>query len=206
MQTAHIKAEELPLRGLRIVPSVQDLHSSFKGTSVKSGDRAMRALIQRVHRAEVRCESGPVNRIGRGYLVLLGIHGQDGPEEVRALARRIATLRLMPDAKGVMNLGLLEMNGPSAGEHADGPEGKAGEVLLVSQFTLFADARRGRRPYYGNAAPPEKAIPLYEAMAAALRAEGVGVACGVFGDHMDLGIEADGPVTVLLDTDELSRQ
>lgn len=161
----------------------------------------MRALIQRVHRAEVRCSSGPRAAIGRGYVVLLGIHGEDGPDVIPALARQIAGLRLMPDAAGVMNLGLLEMNTAAAGPYADGPPEQAGEVLLVSQFTLFADTRRGRRPYYGNAAPPEHAIPLYEAMVAALRAHRLGVATGVFGDHMDLSIEGDGPVTILLDTD-----
>ncbi len=162
----------------------------------------MRALIQRVHKAELRCSSGVHSTIGRGYVVLLGIHGDDGPDVIPALARQIAGLRLMPDAAGVMNLGLREMNTAAAGSFADGPPERAGEVLLVSQFTLFADTRRGRRPFYGNAAPPEQAIPLYEAMIAALRAEGLGVATGVFGDHMDLTIEGDGPVTILLDTND----
>lgn len=162
----------------------------------------MRALIQRVHQATVCCSSGVENSIGRGYLVLLGIHRQDDSSRVARLARRIAGLRLMPDRDGVMNLGLKEMNSPAAGSWADGPEDKPGEVLLVSQFTLFADTARGRRPYYGEAAGPEQAIPLYEAMIAALRAEGIPVATGVFGDHMDIRMVCDGPVTILLDTEE----
>jgi D-tyrosyl-tRNA(Tyr) deacylase len=160
----------------------------------------MRALIQRVHRAQITCSSGVENRIGRGFVVLLGIHRQDGPEDLPRLAQRIATLRLMPDADGVMNLGLREMNSPAAGRFADGPPEQPGEVLLVSQFTLFADTARGRRPYYGEAAGPDQAIPLYQGMIEALKAEGIPVATGVFGDHMDIRMDCDGPVTILLDS------
>jgi D-aminoacyl-tRNA deacylase len=157
-------------------------------------------VLQRVSRALVRCDGGHAAAIGRGLVVLLGIVREDGPADVAALAKKIPRLRLFPDAAGVMNLSLLEMNSVGAGAHATGPPGAPGEILLVSQFTLHADTRRGLRPYYGAAAPPEQAVPLYEAVAAGLRAQGLTVATGVFGAQMEIELAADGPVTILLDT------
>jgi D-tyrosyl-tRNA(Tyr) deacylase len=160
----------------------------------------MRVVLQRVSRAELHCASGHRAVIGRGLLILAGVERRDGPLDAEQLAKRIPHLRLFPDASGVMNLSVLEMNNTEAGSHASGPAGAAGEILLVSQFTLHADTRRGRRPYYGHAAPPTQAEPLLEALASGLRAAGCHVATGVFGDHMEILLKADGPVTILLDT------
>jgi D-tyrosyl-tRNA(Tyr) deacylase len=162
----------------------------------------MRALLQRVRSARITCASGHVAAIGLGLVVLAGVERADTEEDARVLAAKLPHLRLFPDAAGVMNLSLLEMNSAAAGPHADGPTDQAGEVLLVSQFTLHADTRRGRRPYYGAAAPPEQAVPLLEALRGALAAAGLSVATGVFGDHMEITLVADGPVTLLLDTRE----
>ncbi len=161
----------------------------------------MRALLQRVRNARVTCSSGHTAAIGRGLLVLAGVERADTEADARALATKLPHLRLFPDAAGVMNLSLLELNSPAAGSHADGdaPD-QPGAVLLVSQFTLHADTRRGRRPYYGAAAPPEQAIPLLEALRLGLAETGLYVATGVFGDHMEIQLVADGPVTLLLDT------
>lgn len=162
----------------------------------------MRALIQRVKRAEVACSSGKRAGIGRGHFVLVGIGRDDGPEDAAWLAKRIPQFRLFPDAQGVKNLSLLEMNDPAAGDHADGPPGTPGQILLVSNFTLFADTARGRRPHYGRAADPEQAVPLYEALSEGLRAAGAPVETGVFGDMMQIELLADGPVTIWLDSKE----
>jgi D-aminoacyl-tRNA deacylase len=162
----------------------------------------VRALIQRVKRAEVICSSGKRAAIGRGHLLLVGVGREDGPEDAAWLARRIPRLRLFPDAHGLKNLSLLEMNDPAAGVHADGPPGMPGAILLISNFTLFADTARGRRPHYGRAADPEQAVPLCEALVAGLRAEGLPVETGVFGDSMQIELVADGPVTIWLDTKE----
>lgn len=159
----------------------------------------MRAVLQRVSHAGVRCAEGHSAAIGRGLVVLLGVGREDGGADVEALARKIPRLRLFPDANRVMNLSLLEMNGPDAGDHVDS-SGQPGEILLVSQFTLHADTRRGLRPFYGEAAPPELAAPLYDDLLNRLRSQGLTVATGVFGDHMEIDLCADGPVTILLDT------
>lgn len=160
----------------------------------------MRVVLQRVKEAEVRCSSGHQASIARGLLLLAGVERADTPEDARFLAARIPHLRLFPDAQGVMNLSLLDMNRVEAGAFATAEAGVPGQILLVSQFTLHADTRRGRRPYYGNAAPPESAIPLLDSLANLLRGEGVPVGTGVFGDHMDIRLCADGPVTLLLDS------
>jgi len=162
----------------------------------------MRALLQRVRMARITCSSGHEAAIGRGLLVLAGAERADTVEDAHALAAKLPHLRLFPDAAGVMNLSLLDLNSAAAGGHADGPPEKRGELLLVSQFTLHADTRRGRRPFYGAAAPPELAAPLLGELADALRRAGLGVATGVFGDHMEIQLVADGPVTLLLDTRE----
>ena len=159
----------------------------------------MRAVLQRVSHATVRCAGGHTAAIGRGLVVLLGVGREDGGTDVEALARKIPRLRLFPDAAGVMNLSLLEMNGSAAGDHVDSA-GQPGEILLVSQFTLHADTRRGLRPFYGEAAPPELAAPLCEDLLNRFRSQGLTVAAGVFGDHMEIDLCADGPVTIMLDT------
>ncbi|MFA7330599.1 MAG: D-aminoacyl-tRNA deacylase [Candidatus Delongbacteria bacterium] len=160
----------------------------------------MRALLQRVAKAEITCAGGHRAAIGRGLVVLVGVEHSDGPADVLQLLGKLPHLRLFPDAGGVMNLSLLEMNSAAAGRHVTGTPDSPGELLLVSQFTLHADTRRGRRPYYGAAAAPAQAQTLLDQLAAGLLAAGLPVARGVFGEHMDINLLADGPVTLLLDT------
>ena len=147
----------------------------------------MRALLQRVVRAEVRVGGEVVGRIGRGLTVLLGVGRGDGEEEARALARRVARLRVFEDADGKMNDALVDVGG---------------EALVVSQFTLYADTRRGNRPGFTDAAPPEEADRLYGRFVAALEGHGVRVATGTFRAAMQVELVNDGPVTVWLDTAE----
>jgi D-tyrosyl-tRNA(Tyr) deacylase len=135
-------------------------------------------------------EGETVGAIGRGLVVLLGVAGGDTPDEADKLARKTAELRIFPDAAGRFDLSLLDMGG---------------EALVVSQFTLLADMRRGRRPDFTAAAQPNDAEPLVERYASALRQMGVPVATGRFGAHMQVEIHNDGPVTILLDTLDLSR-
>jgi D-tyrosyl-tRNA(Tyr) deacylase len=135
-------------------------------------------------------EGETVGAIGRGLVVLLGVAGGDTPDEADKLARKTAELRIFPDAAGRFDLSLLDIGG---------------EALVVSQFTLLADMRRGRRPDFTAAAQPNDAEPLVERYASALRQMGVPVATGRFGAHMQVEIHNDGPVTILLDTLELSR-
>jgi D-tyrosyl-tRNA(Tyr) deacylase len=137
----------------------------------------MRALVQRVGRAAVRVDGEVTGAIGAGLLVLLGITHADGPAEADRLADKVRALRVFPDAEGRMNE----------------PLGDRG-VLCVSQFTLYGDARKGNRPSYVAAAPPELAEPLYERVRERLGAQG-----GVFGAHMDVALVNDGPVTLLLE-------
>lgn len=120
-------------------------------------------------------------------LVFLGVGRADNPEAAGYLAEKIANLRIFPDDAGKMNRSLLD---------------RGGAALVVSQFTLYADTRGGRRPSYVNAAPPEQAIPLYEEFVRALRALGVSVETGVFQAHMEVELVNDGPVTILLDSEK----
>lgn len=145
----------------------------------------MRAVIQRVSEASVRVDGALVGQIGRGFLVLLGITHSDGEAEAVWLAKKVAGLRLFEDAEGKMNLGLAEVGGG---------------VLAVSQFTLYGDARKGRRPSFVEAARPEQAQPLYERFCAALAGEGILVAQGVFQAHMQVALINDGPVTLVVET------
>ncbi|MCZ7586067.1 MAG: D-aminoacyl-tRNA deacylase [Deltaproteobacteria bacterium] len=145
----------------------------------------MRAVLQRVSRAEVRVGGVSVGRIGAGLLVLLGVGAGDEEEDADYLARKIAELRIFEDDVGKMNLSLLETGG---------------EMLAVSQFTLYGDCRKGRRPGYSDAAPPERAVPLYERFVERVRALGVGTATGRFGAMMDVELVNDGPVTLMLDS------
>ncbi|MCJ7711124.1 MAG: D-aminoacyl-tRNA deacylase [Chloroflexi bacterium] len=147
----------------------------------------MRALLQRVSRAEVRVDGAAVGSIGSGLLVLLGVGHGDDEATADALARRICELRIFADDEGRTNRSLLEAGG---------------EVLLVSQFTLYADTRRGRRPGFTGAAPPDLAQALWRRVAAGIAAQGVGVALGEFGAEMAVELVNDGPFTIWLDTAE----
>ena len=148
----------------------------------------MRALLQRVTRGAVRVEGELIGAIDAGLVILLGVGDGDGDDDATFLARKIAGLRIFGDADGKFNLSLLE---------------SGGAALVVSQFTLYADARKGRRPSFVHAAPPELAEALVERFAETLRAEGVAVATGRFRSHMAVEIHNDGPVTIWLDTAEL---
>jgi len=150
----------------------------------------MRAVVQRVARASVDVEGERVAAIGRGLLVLLGVARGDGEAEARRLAQKTAELRIFPDQEGRFNLSLLDVGG---------------EALVVSQFTLLADVRRGRRPSFQEAAPPEEAAPLVEAFARHLRELGVPTQTGRFGAYMQVALLNDGPVTIVLDSKELER-
>lgn len=154
----------------------------------------MRAVLQRVTRARVTVEGATAGAIGPGLLAYVGVTHGDGPEQAAWLARRIAELRLFPEATAE-GARLLERSVLEAG----------GAVLVVSQFTLHAGTRRGRRPSFTAAAPPAVAAPLIEAMAAALREAGIAVATGRFGAHMLVESENDGPVTIILDSDDAER-
>jgi D-tyrosyl-tRNA(Tyr) deacylase len=150
----------------------------------------MRALLQRVGRAEVRIGDGVVGSIGPGLLVLLGVgHGDDAPV-ADVLARRICELRIFQDADGRTNRSLLETGG---------------EALVVSQFTLYADTSRGRRPGFTDAAPPDLARELWLRVVAAIEAQGVRTARGEFGAEMAVELVNDGPFTIWLDTAERAR-
>jgi D-aminoacyl-tRNA deacylase len=139
----------------------------------------VRALVQRVSEAAVSVDDEEVARIGRGLLVLLGIGAGDGPEQADRIAAKLERLRVFEDAEGRMNLSVREIEG---------------ELLVVSQFTLYGDARKGNRPSFVDAAPPERAEPLYERVRGALGAEG-----GVFGARMAVALVNDGPVTLLVE-------
>lgn len=144
----------------------------------------MRALLQRVSRASVTVDGRVVGRIGRGFVVLLGVTHGDTRAEAGWLANKVAGLRVFEDADGKMNAALADVEG---------------ELLVVSQFTLYADARKGRRPSFTDAALPETAEPLVDYFVDQLRARGFTVATGVFGAHMDVEIHNDGPVTLMLE-------
>jgi len=145
----------------------------------------MRAVLQCVSHAEVTVEGKQVAAIGRGYVVLLGVTHGDGESDARYIADKIASLRLFEDEAGKINLGITDIGG---------------EVLVVSQFTLYADCRKGRRPSFTDAAPPEVADRLYQRVAEMLREAGLPVQTGVFGAHMQVALVNDGPVTILLDS------
>lgn len=145
----------------------------------------MRAVLQRVTRASVRVEERIVGEIGGGLLILLGIAQDDAERDVKYLAEKIAQLRIFEDAEGRMNLSVMETGGA---------------LLVVSQFTLYGDVRRGRRPSWIEAAPPEVAEPLYESFVAEARGYVKEVATGSFRRMMQIELVNDGPVTILLDS------
>lgn len=151
----------------------------------------MRALIQRVSGASVTVDGEKVGKIGRGLLVLLGVGKKDSEIEADLLADKIANLRIFDDDAGKMNFSVLDVQG---------------EVLVVSQFTLFADPRRGRRPSYIGAAPPEEANRLYEYFMERLRSTGIKVEAGRFQAMMDVDLVNNGPVTIWLDTEEFKKE
>ncbi len=148
----------------------------------------MRAVIQRVSTARVRVDGRVVGEIGRGLLVFVGVGRDDTPRDVEYLAGKIRDLRVFDDEHGKLNRSVTEVGG---------------EVLVVSQFTLYGDCRKGRRPSFDAAAPPTEARALYEALIQALRERGLAVATGEFQAMMQVELTNDGPVTLLLDS---SRQ
>lgn len=146
----------------------------------------MRAVVQRVKRAEVRVDSRNISKIDQGLLILVAVGKGDTPETARKIAEKIVGLRIFNDAEGRMNWDLREAGG---------------EALAVSEFTLYGDCRKGRRPSYAQAAVPEDARAVYEAFVASLRALDVAVKTGEFRAMMDVELVNDGPVTLLLDSD-----
>jgi D-tyrosyl-tRNA(Tyr) deacylase len=144
----------------------------------------MRVLLQRVARASVTVDGSTVGAVERGFCLLVGFTHSDTPAEVSWMAEKVIGLRLFADAEGKMNLGLTDVGGG---------------LLVVSQFTLYGDAAKGRRPSFIDAARPEQAIPLYQQFARELAARGVPVATGVFGAEMQVEIVNDGPVTLMLE-------
>jgi len=150
----------------------------------------LRTVIQRVSRAAVTVDGQVVGAIGRGFLVLVGVTHSDGQPEADWLARKVAGLRIFEDEAGKMNLGLADVGGA---------------VLVVSQFTLYGDARKGRRPDFIQAARPEQAEPLVYYFVAQLRGQGLPVATGRFRAMMQVELVNDGPVTLWLDTADVMR-
>ncbi|MBL7698958.1 MAG: D-tyrosyl-tRNA(Tyr) deacylase [Chitinophagaceae bacterium] len=146
----------------------------------------MRAIIQRVSQASVTVDNEVTGSIGHGLLILLGIEDADTDDDISKLSSKIVNLRIFNDNAGVMNLSIKDVDG---------------EILLVSQFTLFADTKKGNRPSYIRASKPSVAIPMYEKMIAALRKEsGKQVQTGIFGADMKVALVNDGPVTIFIDT------
>ncbi|MEW6239933.1 MAG: D-aminoacyl-tRNA deacylase [Chloroflexota bacterium] len=144
----------------------------------------MRVLLQRVSKASVTVEGRVISKIDKGLLILLGVGHGDGEEQVQFLAEKVANLRIFEDEQGKTNLSVLDVKG---------------EAILVSQFTLYADARKGRRPSFTDAAPPEVAEPLVNRFVELLTGHGVPTQTGRFGEHMLVEIHNDGPVTVWLE-------
>jgi D-tyrosyl-tRNA(Tyr) deacylase len=146
----------------------------------------MKAVIQRVRSASVSIDGVVVSRIQTGLLILLGVHVEDRQEDLDWLVSKVAKLRIFPDEEGVMNCSVIEAGG---------------EVIVVSQFTLYASTKKGNRPSYILAARPELAIPMYEKFVAKLKQEaGVGVFTGKFGADMQVSLVNDGPVTIIVDS------
>lgn len=150
----------------------------------------MKALLQRVSEARVTVNSKIIGEIGTGWLILLGVGKADSEAEIPKLSEKILGLRLFSDVDGKFNLSVQDVGG---------------QILVVSQFTLFADCSRGRRPGFSNAAPPDVAKELYERFVAELRKSDVTVATGEFGADMKVTLVNDGPVTIMLDSAEFAK-
>ncbi len=150
----------------------------------------MKACIQRVSRARVLVRGEVIGQIGCGMVVLLGVAAGDDPADARTLAAKVVGLRIFEDDQGKMNRSLAEVQG---------------SLLVVSQFTLLADCRKGRRPSFTEAAPPQLAAELYQAFVEAVQAAGIPVATGRFREHMEVELVNDGPVTLILDSRDLAR-
>jgi D-tyrosyl-tRNA(Tyr) deacylase len=147
----------------------------------------MKALLQRVTAAQVTVESEVVGKIGHGLVVFVGVANDDTPEDINYLTRKIVELRIFEDTEGKFNLSLLDVSG---------------ELLLVSQFTLLANTRKGRRPGFTDAAPPEIAEALFNQFVEQIRATGLKVETGRFQTHMHVEINNDGPITIMIDSRE----
>lgn len=147
----------------------------------------MRALLQRVSQASVTAEGFTTGSISSGLLVFLGVHKNDSAAEAERLAQKILHLRIFPDAHGKMNLSLADISGS--------------ELLVVPQFTLYADTSRGNRPSYTEAAKPETAEPLYKRFVGICRAKGFRVSTGIFRAHMQVALVNDGPITIICDSE-----
>lgn len=148
----------------------------------------MRAVVQRVSRAQVTSGDETLGAIGPGLVVFLGIHGNDGPDEIEWMAEKVLGLRIFEDEGGKMNRSLLDIGR---------------EILIVSQFTLYGDCRKGRRPGFSAAAPPAVADPVYHRFLEEIRRRGIPAATGRFQASMAVELVNDGPVTLLLDSDKL---
>lgn len=148
----------------------------------------MRAVVQRVSRARVKVEEKIIGKIDRGILLLLGVEESDEEKELEYMCDKIPNLRIFEDEEGKMNKSLLDVGG---------------SLLVISQFTLLGDARKGRRPSFTQAARPEKAIPMYERFIDSMKEKNITTEAGEFGAHMEVELINDGPVTILLDSKRL---
>lgn len=144
----------------------------------------MRAVIQVVSSASIKIEEEIVGQINKGYLVLLAIHAEDSDDKIAKMADKIAGLRIFPDEGGKMNLSLKDVGG---------------EILLVSQFTLYGDTKKGNRPSFIDSARPDKAMPMYEKIIDLLKEQGFKVATGRFGAKMSVSLVNEGPTTIIID-------
>jgi len=145
----------------------------------------MRCVVQRVSRAAVRVAGQVIGEIGSGLMVLVGIGQEDGPQDIDWMTEKVIGLRIFEDPEGKMNLSLCDVQG---------------ELLLISQFTLFGDCRKGKRPSFSDAAPPETAKALFDEMVGTVRQRGIKTATGEFQANMDVELVNQGPVTILLDS------
>ena len=150
----------------------------------------MRAVIQRVHRAQITIDREETRQTGRGLVVFLGVLRGDAEKQADFLAEKVYGLRIFPDENDKMNLSLPDVGG---------------EVLVVSNFTLGTDCKKGRRPSFDMAAPPEEANALYQRFVERLRAQGVRVETGEFGAYMEVLVSNDGPVTLIIDTEKIGK-
>ena len=148
----------------------------------------MRAVVQRVSEAGVKVNGATIGQIKKGLLLLLGVRAEDTPEDIRYLADKVVNLRIFEDENEKMNLSLLDVKG---------------EIMIISQFTLYGDCRKGRRPSFDKAARPEQARALYEMFIHEVRGYGVNTQTGEFQAHMDVSLVNDGPVTLIVDTEKI---